>query len=181
MGTLLTKGEHISFTICQIHINATIATFTTAEGTTHRIIFVKTSLYFIVLFFILQKCDYTLHYHKDTTSTLQQEAIRSTHNFLHISIPQTSTQEPLFRPQTLTNNVSTSSLLKMHKPTQDLNLIYIVKILRHLVQDPHLKPQRVIPILSSKSYIKTKRNKLAPPLKNEIKTYLSQNHTLYIP
>ena len=45
----------------------------TMERTSRCTRFGKISLFFTVLFFILQKRDYMLHYHKDTTSSLQPQ------------------------------------------------------------------------------------------------------------
>lgn len=85
-----------------------------------------------------------LHYPNGKTSILQQESIIYTHNLLHKSIHQTSTKDLLFHLQTLTNNASTSSLLNMHKPIQDLNPVYILKIRCHPHPYPHLKPQKTL-------------------------------------
>lgn len=76
------------------------------------------------------------------------------HNFLRKSLHQTSTKDPLIYPQTLTSNASTSSSHNTRKPNQNLNLIYILKILCHLLPNQHLMPQRALPIASSKSCIK---------------------------
>lgn len=80
---------------------------TTVEKTSRRIRFGKTTLFIILLFFILQKCDYTLHYHRYATSITQRKSIISSHNVLYKSIYQTSTKDPLICPQTLTSNAST--------------------------------------------------------------------------
>ena len=141
----------------------------------------KGSLFVIKLFFVLQTYDYTLHYHKYTTSITQQKSITSTQNLLHKSFHQFFTKDLLIYPQTLTNNASTPSSFNMCKPKQVLDSIYILKILCHLLSDPHLMPQRALPNPSSKPYIKTKHNKSTTPFTNQSKTCTSQNHTPCIP
>ena len=81
MGIVSTKGE-----ACMLydmldpnrHCDITIV-----ERTAWHIRFGKWGLFFIILFFILQKRDFTLHFHKDTTSITQQKSLTSVHKLLH--------------------------------------------------------------------------------------------------
>ena len=181
MGVVSTKGDTYMLHDMPYPYRYNHCNITTVERTAWHIRYGKWGLFFIMLFFILQKRDYILQYHKDTTSITQQKSLTSTHKLLHKSSHQTSTKDPMMCPQTLIGNASTSSSLHTRKPNQDIILIYILNILHHLLLDPHLKPQRALPFQSSKSCIKIKRNKSTTPLKSQTKTYLSQNHIPCIP
>ena len=83
-------------------------------------------------------------------------------------------------PQTLTNIVSTSSSLNTSKPNQVLDLIYILKLLQHLLPYPNLKPQRRLLDPNSKSWIK--QSALNQQCHSKINQDISKpNHTPCIP